>query len=687
MFWFIQLCVIFSQVIGHSIDGLHSLIHNDTLNWYGLCYQLRVIFLWLHKTKICINVHLLMNMKIYELLSVIKRFATIPMSNETGEEEIRYLKWRESLLCWINSFQNVKQRLTSLTELTDTRFLINCILAATADKSLLPGPLRNDSAVKSLQFETYNIVQNHKSNFSKILATFTCFFNKPIDRAISLPGLLSGCEQEFVKLLLIFLTYAVLQKPNEAAIMNILNLDKDVQITLAYLIIETFKNLCIKQIQPIRSLVSSIEMEFSPSHRATIKEWENLMSTESSDSTETVTPPLHASPDPLPLDKPDVQHLSPLYNTPVLRYQDSIFSVKEKYYEYDPQRSLRRSVNTRNTPANFDELAQLQYEINQQRDKIHVLNQCCEKYETEQTESSKVLVEFEIVCRKLSAMGRKVSNLQEDNVALNQQTVLLGEENISLSKEVGALSGYKDRCEHLQDQRDELSSTEKGYLILQLKADKLQHELNSKKIIIFRLETEKSSFEQTVWELQASSEILGQRKQQLEEELEQVTDRCTQLEADLSALKHSKVEDVVVLDDGERMSERSDEIALLLKIAQLEDDINELRKLLPKAGERDQLEVQLESTMYKELQELRSYQNLFQEDEEDNTSSVWEQLEESNQRSEAMEEILDNVEECQLNTPPPQKKKEKKKRKNQRRDSCGRYCKEPLENTDILCFF
>ena len=58
--------VIFSQVIGHFIDGLHSLIHNDTLNWYGLCYQLRVIFLWLHKTKICINVHLLMNMKIYE---------------------------------------------------------------------------------------------------------------------------------------------------------------------------------------------------------------------------------------------------------------------------------------------------------------------------------------------------------------------------------------------------------------------------------------------------------------------------------------------------------------------------------------------------------------------------------------------------------------------------------------------
>ena len=46
-------------------------------------------------------------------------------------------------------------------------------------------------------------------------------------------------------------------------------------------------------------------------------------------------------------------------------------------------------------------------------------------------------------------------------------------------------------------------------------------------------------------------------------------DRMTQLESDLSALKKSKVEDVV-LDDGERMSERSDEIALLFKIKLLE---------------------------------------------------------------------------------------------------------------------
>ena len=67
----------------------------------------------------------------------------------------------------------------------------------------------------------------------------------------------------------------------------------------------------------------------------------------------------------------------------------------------------------------------------------------------------------------------------------------------------------------------------------------------------------------------------------------------TQLEADLSALKKSKVEDVVLLDEAERMSERSDEIALLFKIRLLEEENNELRKFLPKASERDQLEVQL----------------------------------------------------------------------------------------------
>ena len=104
------------------------------------------------------------------------------------------------------------------------------MLFATPDKSALPDSLQNDSAVKSLQFETSNIYPNHESNFSKILATFSWFFDKPMDQAISLPGLLSGCEQEFVKLLLIFLTYAMQQKPNEAVINNILKLNSDVKV-------------------------------------------------------------------------------------------------------------------------------------------------------------------------------------------------------------------------------------------------------------------------------------------------------------------------------------------------------------------------------------------------------------------------------------------------------------------------
>ena len=81
-------------------------------------------------------------------------------------------------------------------------------------------------------------------------------------------------------------------------------------------------------------------------------------------------------------------------------------------------------------------------------------------------------------------------------------------------------------------------------------------------------------------------------------------------------------------------------------------------------------------TMDKELQELRSYQNLLQEDEftqEDNTSSNLEKSKLTN----ALEEILDNVDvECQLNTLPSQIKLKKKRKIQQRRDSCGGYCEE-----------
>ena len=355
------------------------------------------------------------------------------MSEETAEQDILSLKWCESLLCWINLFKHIISNapLSIITDLTDSTLLIDCILAATPDKSALPDSLQNDSAVKSLQFETSNIVLNHESNFSKILATFTWFFDKPMEQAISLPGLLSGCEQEFVKLLLISLAYAVQQKPNEAVILNILNLDKDVQITLRKLFVEMLKILDTKQIETIRDLVISFDMEFSPSLGATIEE------------SETVTPPLN----PLPLDNPDVKHLSPP--------QDSLFGVTDRYYGFDSpaalkwinqpeiKPSLKRSVNTRHTPAKFNDLCQLQHEVNQQRDEIHVLSQCCEKYETELTESLEKLQEFEIVCREWSATRGKVSDLEDEYAALRQQTELYDRENASLKKQARALSSYK----------------------------------------------------------------------------------------------------------------------------------------------------------------------------------------------------------------------------------------------------
>ena len=91
------------------------------------------------------------------------------MSNFTTEKDIRSLEWCKSLLCWINSFENVlnTQTLNDISELTDSAIFIDCLLAATPDRSALPDSLQNDSAVKSLQFETYNIVLYNESNFSK----------------------------------------------------------------------------------------------------------------------------------------------------------------------------------------------------------------------------------------------------------------------------------------------------------------------------------------------------------------------------------------------------------------------------------------------------------------------------------------------------------------------------------------
>ena len=518
--------------------------------------------------------------------------------------DIQSMKWYASLLSWINTFENISSRqLLYITDLTDSTLLIDCLEVATPDKSVLPDSLLpNDFAIKSLQFESS---PNHEANFSKILATFSKFFDMPIDQAISLPGLLSGCELEFTKLLLTFLAFAVQQKPNELIIQRILNLDIEAQVTLGKLIEEMFKKLGSKQIETIRNLVINIDTESSS--EATVEESDTFIISELPETAEMVTPPLIASPDPVTHDIPMIQLVSPIYDTPVLAdrpHQDSLFGVTGRYYGFDSpaalkwinqpeiKRSLRRSESTRNTPAKINELYQLQHKVNQQQEEIHVLRKFCQEKETELIENLERLKESELGCREVSAMSEQVSDLKDEKVALCQQTEVLERENSSLKKEVHALSGYKDRCEHLQDMTDELASTAKGNQKLLLNAEKLQLELNSEKDKIFQLETEKSSLEQKILEQQASSEILEQRKQQLQEELEQVRGKMSQLGLDLAALKQSKVGDIIA-DDGEKMSERGDEIALLFKIKILEEEINELREVIPKARERDQLEVEL----------------------------------------------------------------------------------------------
>ena len=278
--------------------------------------------------------------------------------------------------------------------------------------------------------------------------------------------------------------------------------------------------------------------------------------------------------------------------------------VTDRYYEYDStaafkwknqpeiKPSLRRPESSRHTPAKVTELCQLQHKVNQQQEEIHVLIKLCQENETELIKNLEKLKESELGCRELSVMREKVSDMQDEKVALYQQAQFLEMENTSLKKEVHGLSGYKDRCEHLQDMTDELTNTAMGNQMLLLNSEKLQLELISEKDKIFQLETEKYSLEQKVLEQQAASEILGQGKQQLQEELEQVRGNMAQLEGDLAALKKSKVEDILV-DYGERMSERGDEIALLFKIKLLEEEIDELRKIIPKASERDKLEVEL----------------------------------------------------------------------------------------------
>ena len=278
------------------------------------------------------------------------------------------------------------------------------MLFATPDKSALPDSLQNDSAVKSLQFETSNIYLNHESNFSKILATFACFFDKPMEQAISLPGLLSGREQEFVKLLLIFLAYAMKQKPNGAVILNILNLDKDVKGTLVSLITKMFKILDDKQIETFSDQLKSIVMEFNPSLGDTITE----------SDTEMLTPPLNASADLLQQDNHNVKIFSAL--------QDSLFGETYISNGLDSPAALKCIIqreNTRNTPAGVNDVHQLQHELNQQQESHHKLLEYCQGIEGEQTESLATLRAYEIEFRELSTMRVDFRDFKDECKALH----------------------------------------------------------------------------------------------------------------------------------------------------------------------------------------------------------------------------------------------------------------------------
>ena len=63
---------------------------------------------------------------------------------------------------------------------------------------------------------------------------------------------------------------------------------------------------------------------------------------------------------------------------------------------------INQRENTHHTPAEVNELHQLQHEVTQQREHIHMLLKYCQEKEAELTESLGKLKESEIGCRELS---------------------------------------------------------------------------------------------------------------------------------------------------------------------------------------------------------------------------------------------------------------------------------------------
>ena len=224
-----------------------------------------------------------------------------------------------------------------------------------------------------------------------------------------------------------------------------------------------------------------------------VEESDDLMITELPDDP-TVAPPLIASPDLVTLDNPVIECLSPLFDTPVpvnRSHQDSLFGVTDRYYGFDAlnwinqpeiKLSLRRPESSRHTPSVVTELCQLQHKVNQQQEEILVKTKFCQEKRTELIKQRTKLKESQLRCRELSVMREKVSELQDKKADLYQHQKSLEMEKTSLKKEVHALSGYKDRCEHLQDLAVKFLNTAKGNQMLLLHTEQqLQLELISKK--------------------------------------------------------------------------------------------------------------------------------------------------------------------------------------------------------------
>ncbi|KAI6660992.1 hypothetical protein LOD99_13715 [Oopsacas minuta] len=344
---------------------------------------------------------------------------------------LQSLKWYRSILSWINSFESIKSELSSITDLSDSTLLIDCIIFATPDKTALPCTLfQEDSDIQN--------VKSHEYTFSKILAMFSEFFQIPLEQAISLPDLISGNEHELIKLLLIFLAYAVQQKPNELIIQGILNLDIEVQVCLGNLIEDMFQTLGRKQIEAIHDLVTNLDLETeeTPETDQKVEEIDKFMITESPDITNTVTPPLQASPNLLTLETPVLQKVSPLYESPAnedYQKQESLFGVTSRYYGFDSpaalkwinrpeiKHSLKRPDFTRPTPAKINQLHQLQHKINQQQEELHILRNFCQEKETELIEKIEQLTESELTCKEMSEKYDQCDDLLNERVSLCDQ--------------------------------------------------------------------------------------------------------------------------------------------------------------------------------------------------------------------------------------------------------------------------